>query len=167
MNIDPPLRYVPNSLIPSYEPGSPSLNKGGPIMSKRSQCSLLVIALLTAPISVLASGGEHHPAPAPAGEHHAGQAITLKGEVLDLACYIGHGAKGPAHAGCARTCAKQGQPTGLLADDGTVYVIFGSHEDPAVLGQVKELAGKRVEVTGEVFTQSGLKGLQVAQIKAL
>ena len=102
-----------------------------------------------------------------ADDHHPGRALTIKGEVLDLACYIGHGAKGPDHANCARMCAKQGQPTGLLAEDGTVYVIFASHDDPSVLDAVKDLAGKKVEAKGEVFEKSGLKGFEVASIKAI
>lgn len=140
-------------------------------MTKRSLLMALAVLSLSLPVVMSVSAHEHHPAtspaPAPAGEHHSGKAVTLKGEVLDLACYIGHGAQGPEHTNCARMCAKQGQPTGLLADDGAVYVIFASHDDPTVLEKVKGLAGKKVEVKGEVFVQAGLKGIQVSEIKGI
>ncbi len=136
-------------------------------MSRRSLSFLVAAVILAIPFAVLAHDDEHHPASAAPGEHHPGKPVAMKGEVLDLACYIGHGAKGPDHTACARMCAKQGQPTGFLTDDGAVYVIFASHDDPSVLEKVKELAGKKVEVKGEVFTQSGLKGIQVAEIKGI
>ena len=40
-----------------------------------------------------------------AHEHEdADDMITVKGEVLDLACYLGHGGQGAKHADCAKTC---------------------------------------------------------------
>ena len=46
-----------------------------------------------------------------AGDHgHEDEAFMVKGEVLDMACYVSHGAKGPDHAACAKRCAKGGQP---------------------------------------------------------
>ena len=31
---------------------------------------------------------------------------TWSGEVVDLVCYVGSGARGPGHSGCAKSCAK-------------------------------------------------------------
>ena len=42
-------------------------------------------------------------APAPSTE-------TIKGEIVDLMCYIDHGAKGEKHKGCAEKCIKGGGP---------------------------------------------------------
>ncbi|MFQ5352105.1 MAG: hypothetical protein ACE5D3_03420, partial [Candidatus Binatia bacterium] len=52
---------------------------------------------------------------------------TIEGEVLDLACYIPKHAKGPAHKQCAKTCAENGMPLGLLTDEGTVYLLYPKH----------------------------------------
>ena len=54
--------------------------------------------------------------------------VTFTGEVLDLACYVGRGAKGADHAGCAKSCVKGGQPMGLLTEDGKV-AISGSFDE--------------------------------------
>jgi hypothetical protein len=92
---------------------------------------------------------------------------AVQGELLDLACYIGHGESGPDHADCAKECAKGGQPMGLLSADGTVYVLLADHGDSAPFDKAKDLAGKKVEVMGEVSAKAGLKGITVHGVKAL
>ena len=92
---------------------------------------------------------------------------SVKGEVLDLACYISEGAKGPGHADCAKECAKGGQPMGLLGADGTVYLLLADHGDPAAFEKTKDLAGRKVEITGVPESRGALKGLTVHGVKAL
>jgi hypothetical protein len=93
--------------------------------------------------------------------------MTIQGEILDMACYVSHEAKGPDHAGCAKRCVKAGQPMGLLAEDGTVYLLYASHEDGSAFEKTKEHAGENVEVTGVLATQAGIKGLEVHDVKPL
>lgn len=95
------------------------------------------------------------------------KASVVTGEVLDLSCYLGHGGMGEGHAGCAAKCVKGGAPVGLLGADGTVYVLFADHSDGSPYEQVKDLAGKKVEVTGNVASKSGMKGITVHAVKAL
>ena len=97
---------------------------------------------------------------------HDGQ-MTVRGEVLDMACYVAHEAKGPDHAACAQRCVKGGQPMGLLAEDGTVYLLYASHEDGSAFEKTKEHAGESVEITGIAATQAGIKGLEVHGVKPL
>src|SRR5262245_48930857 len=93
--------------------------------------------------------------------------VTLTGEVLDLACYIGHGAKGPDHAGCAQKCLDAGQPAGLAASDGKVYILMADHADPGAYTQAKSMAGKKVEIKGEVADKDGMHGITVHAVKAI
>jgi len=93
--------------------------------------------------------------------------VTLTGEVLDLACYIGHGAKGPDHAGCAVKCAEMGQPIGLAASDGKVYVLLADHADSSAFTKVKSMAGKQVEIKGEVAARDGMNALTVHAVKTV
>ena len=95
------------------------------------------------------------------------KASVVKGEVLDLSCYMGHGGEGEGHAGCAAKCLKGGQPMGLLGTDGAVYVLFADHGDASAYEKAKDFAGKKVEVTGEVATKGALKGITVHGVKAL
>jgi hypothetical protein len=100
-------------------------------------------------------------------EKPADQASAVQGEVLDLSCYIGHGAQGDGHAGCAAKCLKGGAPMGLLGADGAVYVLLADHSDGSAYEKAKEFAGKKVEVTGDIATKGALKGITVHGVKAL
>ena len=91
---------------------------------------------------------------------------TITGEVLDHACYIMHGAKGKGHADCAKACAKGGQPMGLLADDGKVYLLVAAHDNMKPYEEAKDLAGALVEVKGEVGQKGELQAIEVHAIKA-
>lgn len=93
--------------------------------------------------------------------------LTVQGEVLDLACYLGHEAKGEGHANCAKQCLKSGQPMGLLTTDGTVYLLLASHTEPAPYEEAKIHAGAKVEVRGKAASRAGIKGLEVLSVKSL
>ena len=45
-----------------------------------------------------------------------GGPVKMTGEVVDLMCYLDHGAKGADHADCAEKCIRMGGPVGLLVD---------------------------------------------------
>jgi hypothetical protein len=95
------------------------------------------------------------------------ETFSVEGEIVDMACYVISGAKGADHAGCAKSCVKGGQPMGLLSDDGTVYLLYASHKDGAPFEAAKEHAGSKVQISGKLSTQSGIKGIQVDSVKAL
>jgi hypothetical protein len=91
--------------------------------------------------------------------------ITVTGEVLDMACYIGHGAHGPEHKKCAEKCAQMGQPLGLLSADGKVYLLVADHTDQAPYQKVRTKAGDQVTITGESETKDGITTLSVKGLK--
>jgi len=126
--------------------------------------AILVFAVGLVAGSVQASGDqdkhdEH-------GEEQPGM-VTVHGEILDMACYVAHAAKGADHASCAKRCVKGGQPMGLLAKDGTVYLLFASHSDPTAFNAAKEFAGKDVEITGPSSKHGGIAGIEVQSVKAM
>lgn len=92
--------------------------------------------------------------------------MTWTGEVLDLACYVAKGAHGADHAGCAKACVKGGQPMGLLTDDGTVVLLAANHQDGAPYEALKDWAGSKVMVTGELVERDGVKLVTVTGSKA-
>jgi hypothetical protein len=91
--------------------------------------------------------------------------ITVKGEVVDVACATkkGEGGKGDAHASCAMACAKKGMPVGVLTAD-AIYTLTG---DYAANNNAKlhDFVAKQVVVTGEVTEKDGVKSLNVKSIK--
>ena len=90
--------------------------------------------------------------------------VTLRGELVDTGCYLGHEAKGEGHQGCALKCIAGGMPMGLLTADGTVYLLTMSHTSADPYNKAKELAAKMVEITGPVSERGGLKGIEVTAI---
>ncbi len=91
---------------------------------------------------------------------------TWTGEILDLACYVGSGAQGADHAGCAKSCVKNGQPMGLLTDDGTLLLLAANHKDGAAFEALKDLAGEKAAVVGTLAEKDGMKVVTVNGSKA-
>jgi hypothetical protein len=87
----------------------------------------------------------------------------VTGEVVDLMCYLDHGAKGNDHAGCANMCIESGGPTGILTKDNQLYLIVGEHKP--MNDQLAPLAAKTITVTGKVVERDGMKMIENAEIQ--
>ncbi len=96
----------------------------------------------------------------------AAKEVTLKGEIVDTGCYLGHGARGEKHKACATKCISGGMPMGLLTSDGTLYLLTLDHTNADPYNQAKDMAAQMVEVTGTVMSRSGMKAIDVTGIKA-
>jgi len=88
--------------------------------------------------------------------------VTVTGEVLDMACYLDHGAHGDKHAGCAKTCISSGLPVGIKSADGKVYLLVGEHK-PAN-DKLAEFAAKTITVKGKLATRDGINLLENIEI---
>lgn len=97
----------------------------------------------------------------------AGEEGTWTGEVVDIACYVanGDGGRGADHAGCAEKCVKNGQPMGLLTDDGTLVLLSADHKDGSAYQSLKDMAGEQAEVTGTLGEKDGMKVVSVTGAK--
>jgi type 1 fimbria pilin len=91
--------------------------------------------------------------------------MTVKGEVVDVACSTkkGEGGKGDAHAGCAMACAKKGLPVGILTAD-AVYTVVGDYAANSN-AKLLDFVARKVIVTGEVTEKDGVKSINVKSIK--
>lgn len=92
----------------------------------------------------------------------AAETQTIKGEVVDLMCYLDHGAKGEKHAGCAKMCISSGGPVGLLTSDNQVYLIIGEHKP--INDELAPLAATVITVKGKVVERGGMKMIENAEI---
>ena len=90
------------------------------------------------------------------------ETVTIKGEVLDMVCYLDHGAHGDKHAECAKTCIEGGTPVGLKGEDGKVYIVIGMHQ-PANK-ELAPYAGKTVTLRGKVVTRDSINLLENAEL---
>lgn len=110
---------------------------------------------------------------ADAGHDHADHdavpegTVTLKGEIIDISCYVRHESRGPKHVKCATFCATKGMPFGFLeAETGRIYLLLpDGHADPTK--GLREYFGQQVQATGILTEAVGLTGLQIATVTPL
>ncbi len=93
--------------------------------------------------------------------------MTIKGEVVDIACATDtsrkDGGRGAAHAACAMACAKKGQPVGILTAD-AIYTVTGDYVANKN-AKMLDFVAKTVIVTGEVTEKNGVKSINVKSIR--
>lgn len=109
---------------------------------------------------IFAHEGEDH------GEKKDAVASEMKkvtGEVVDMVCYIDHGATGEKHADCAKKCIAGGLPVGLKADDGKTYLLVGEHV--SMNKELADYAAKTITVEGKVVSRDGFNMIENATIQ--
>jgi hypothetical protein len=101
------------------------------------------------------------------GKPLKGKVVTVVGEIIDFSCYTQLGKHGTKHRDCGQKCLRNGQPIGLLAKDGTVYLLMDEEHDQRRDGQTnfREAAIENMayvmEVTGTLSEFKGLNALYV------
>jgi len=93
--------------------------------------------------------------------------ITVKGEIVDLACYLAKGKKGPDHKSCAQMCAKGGVPMGVLTASDELYLLIDDHANPKPYEAAKKLAGTEAEISGKKFVKNGMASIVVNSASGL
>lgn len=97
----------------------------------------------------------------------ADKTTTVKGELVDTACYASMGAKGESHAKCAITCAKKGIPVGLVEEGkaAKMYILLPKKDAAGLPDAVIDHMGKVVTVTGHAYESGGNSFLSVDEVK--
>ena len=118
--------------------------------------AMILAALVIASFSVLGQ------------EKKMSKEATISGEVVDVACYLASGARGPGHADCGKACAKAGGALGILTADGKVYVSLlpDDHKNnPNYL--LIDYVGENVEAKGYVRAKGGTNGIMIRSVELL
>ncbi|HEY2799029.1 MAG TPA: hypothetical protein VGI85_00410 [Chthoniobacterales bacterium] len=85
----------------------------------------------------------------------------VTGEIVDMMCYVDHGAKGAKHAECAEKCIKSGGPVGILSN-GKAILVIGEHKP--INDELAPLAGKTVTLKGKMVENGGVSMLENTEI---
>lgn len=96
-------------------------------------------------------------------QHNAqGKEVTLKGEVVDLQCYLVHPdmGQGPDHAKCAQMCMNKGLPVGFLTEEGKLYLLLGPGHDS--VRSMVSATGETVTLKGTLIERNGMTALQLS-----
>lgn len=160
------MRTGPQDETPeSPRAGGPARKEG--IRTMRRIAWIAALSCLVAGVALAEGQGTKTPAKAAAAGAAAKEAgpMTAVGEIVDMGCYLGHGAKGAEHKGCATKCIAGGMPMGLLAKDGTLYLLTMSHENADPFNAAKQMAAEMVRVTGPMHERDGVKSLEVTAIE--
>ena len=117
--------------------------------------TLMTIALFT-----LLLGGASIPHAQPKGER-----ATIRGEVVDLWCYLEAGDRGAVKKTCATACAKAGNPIGLVDAKGNLYVTASLKDHEAGHTVLLDKMSQEVTVTGTVVRNGGVQMIYVDAVR--
>jgi hypothetical protein len=101
------------------------------------------------------------------GKPLPGKVATLTGEIIDFSCYLQLGKHGEKHRTCGQGCARNGQPIGLLTENGEMYMLMAEEHDPRRDGLTDfqragvEHMGHIMQVTGTASMHNGYRALYV------
>jgi len=132
---------------------STSLNK--PTALKVAVAATFIAALAVSPLAV-AQEHEHGKQDLTAAAEK-----TVTGDVVDLMCYIDHGATGDKHSACGNKCIKGGGPVGVV-ENGKAYLVVGEHKP--INDELADLCGKTVTIKGKVAERGGMVMLENAEV---
>jgi len=94
-----------------------------------------------------------------------GERATIKGEVVDLWCYLEGGDRGPAKKDCATACAKAGNPIGVLDAKGNLYVTAGLKDHQPAQTLLLGKMSQEVTVSGTLVRKGGVQMIYVDAVK--
>jgi hypothetical protein len=112
--------------------------------------------------TTIAAGVDKKPEP--------GHVTTKVGEIVDFSCYLQLGKHGEKHRSCGQKCVQNGQPIGLLTENGTLYMLMPEEHDPRRDGGVdakasaSEHMGHIVQVSG---TEASVNGYHAIYVQGL
>jgi hypothetical protein len=130
-------------------------------MKKTKSLITITVAALFAASPIIAHEGHEHQGKEAVGENK--ENVTVKGEVLDMACYLDHNATGEKHVDCAKKCIKSGLPVGIKGEDGKTYLLIGEHKP--MNSELAEYAGKSITVKGKLSSRDGINMIENAEIQ--
>jgi hypothetical protein len=123
---------------------------------------IFVVALALAAIAIFAFSGAF----AAEGKKEAAKSQSWTGEIVDLGCYLGHGAKGEGHKDCGAKCVANGMPMGLLTSGNKVYLLTMDHDNADPFNACKGMVSQHVKITGTLATRGGMQAIEVTAAAA-
>lgn len=122
----------------------------------KQRFAFLVVLLLAGTMTLSASD-----------KKKAEKEVTVKGEVVDVACYIAQGAKGEKHKDCAEACAKAGGALGILTKEGKLYVsLLPDDHSAGPNAMLMDHIAQNVEAKGFVRSKGGVNAIMIKSVEA-
>ncbi len=97
-----------------------------------------------------------------------GKEVTVKGEVVDTACFLFMGKRGEAHKQCAEACMKAGQDLGVYDEaNDTLYFLAGEKPGVNPNKPLEAHIAKTVQVKGMHVHKANAHGLVIKEVKEM
>lgn len=97
-----------------------------------------------------------------------GRAVEIRGEVVEVGCYLRDGSRGEGHKACALTCLKNGGQLGIVEDGtGVLYPLAGAEPATDPSAAVREQIASHVAVRGRLYERAGSRVLVVEHVEQL
>jgi hypothetical protein len=93
-----------------------------------------------------------------------GDAVKIKGEVIDLWCYLEGADHGAEHKDCGVACAKAGNPTGPLTE-GKIHVMTGIQNHQPGRDLLIDKMAETVTVEGTLVKKGGVQVIHGSSVK--
>ncbi len=123
-----------------------------------SIAAAVCLGAFSIPVLVHASDG-------PQGDSHAPNEVTVKGEVVDLWCYMDHKGRGQKHKSCAVTCAEAGNPIGIVESSGHLYIAMGGKKHQPGRELLIDRMADTVTVKGKLVKDGGLEAIYITSVE--
>ncbi len=94
-----------------------------------------------------------------------GETVKVKGEVVDLWCFLEGGDRGADHKQCAISCAKAGNPIGLVTEKDEVYAMMGIKDHQPGREVLLEKMAETVTVEGTLVKKGGVQAIYISSVK--
>lgn len=97
-----------------------------------------------------------------------GASVEIRGEVVDLDCYLRDGSRGESHRACATACVAHGGSLAILEDDtGRLFPLAGDKVASDPNAPVRELVARHVLVGGRLWERNRGRVLVVDRVEPL
>ena len=118
---------------------------------KQKMSGVAVVIILAAAVAALAQP--------------KGPTVTVKGEVVDMWCYMESGEHGPSHKACATACAKGGNPIAIVDSKGDIYVTAGLQDHQPARDLLVSKMSEQVTANGTLVAKGGVKMLFIKSVQ--
>ena len=119
----------------------------------------LGVALVVAGLALAQDPPKHIP---------GGVSVEIRGEVVELGCYLRDGARGEGHRACAMASLKNGGQPAIVQDQtGTLYPLAGATPASDPSPAARQHVAAHVLVRGQLFERNGGRALVVEELTRL
>jgi len=97
-----------------------------------------------------------------------GVSVEIRGEVVELGCYLRDGARGEGHRACAMACLKNGGQPAIVQDEtGALFSLAGATPASDPSPAARQHIAAHVLVRGQLFERNGGRALVVEELTRL